>query len=192
MVIRQRNYAEEYRRRIEHGLKRGLSRPQARGHRRANEPMTGKLPVKRLDSDRLQIALQTLRQEGSLKEAARSIGVSQERLRRIAIEEGLIERNGRRWRISNQLLREMLIFSDGEAHLVVLDTFPEASKAGAYMSAVNYFLSTNRRELLKKFEAHGVRDRHGKFFPFETDPNRLYRLSTLADRSFENIYRIVL
>lgn len=192
MARKPRDYRAEYSRRKERGRLRGLSTSQARGHRLANERAVSKRPSKPLSEERLQVALQELRKQGSLTKVAKSLRISRERLSRVAQENGLIERQGRRWRIADAVQREFTIFSESRSVLVVLGNRDEASKAGAFMSAVKTFLQTNRASEIAPFEGQGVTDQNGKFYPFETDPNRLYRLAAARDRSFENIYRIII
>jgi hypothetical protein len=59
------------------------------------------------------------------------------------------------------------------------------------MQAVKSFLSTNFTGFLKPFEGRGVSDIFGKYHPFETHPNVLYRLDATATETFEDVYRIV-
>lgn len=191
MTRKPRNYKEEYRRRIERGRKKGLSTSQARGHRLANEQSLNRRRSKPLSEEKLQIALLEIRKQGSLAKAAKSVGISRERLVRIAQEQGAIERTGRRWRVKHELIRTFSLYSENKL-VTVLGSFSEASKAGTFMSAVSRFLRTNRVSEIIPFEGQGVTDRDGKFHPFETDPNRLYRLAAARDRSFENIYRIII
>ena len=72
-----------------------------------------------------------------------------------------------------------------------LATSTSASKIGRFMSAVSQFLRTNNPAGLREFEGVSVTDVSGKTHPFETRPNRLYRLASAHDQSFEHIYRIV-
>jgi hypothetical protein len=56
-----------------------------------------------------------LRQEKSLTAAAKAAKIAPERLRHFATERDIIERDGRRWIVRQQLPRRMLLFSDGNA-----------------------------------------------------------------------------
>lgn len=192
MPRKPRDYKAEYRHRIERGRLNGLSISQARGHRLVHERALSKRPPRPLDEHALQVALHELRKQGSISKAARSIHISKERLRRVALENGLIERGRRSWAIAANVPREFRIFSDNRAVTVILGNFSEASMAGRYMSAVGQFLNSNRLALLKPFQGQGATDLNGKFHPFETDPNRLFRLNLAGDRAFENVYRIVI
>ncbi|TGP49176.1 hypothetical protein EN873_30325 [bacterium M00.F.Ca.ET.230.01.1.1] len=186
-----RDYTAEYRRRIERGLSKGLSKAQARGHHRSHEPALSSRPAKPIPDNALQVALQALRKERSLRKAAGSIGVSTERLRRIAQEQKLIERSGRHWAIADKAPREIVIFSAGKRVPVVVTNFDEASSAGRYMAAVQLMIRTNDVDRLKPFHGQGITDRNGEFFAFETNPNAIYRLSSTGDPGFESIYRFV-
>jgi len=188
----QRNYAIEYARRIARAVARGISRSQARGHPKPTEAIVGsRRSARPIEDDRLQFALKVLRQEKSLTVAAREAKISPERLRHYATEKNIIERRGRRWIVRHELPRRMLLFSNGRALQVVVGDFAAASKVGRFMSAVSAFLRTNNPAGLREFEGMSVTDVSGKTHLFETRPNRLYRLGSAHDQSFEHIYRIV-
>jgi hypothetical protein len=189
----KRNYVAEYARRIARAAVKGLSRSQARGHPKPAEAVVGlKRTAKPIEDDRLQLALKVLRQEKSLTAAAREAKVSPERLRHYATEKNIVERQGRRWIVRQQLPRRMLLFSDGRAVQVVVGDVASASKVGRFMSAVSAFLRTNNPAGLREFEGMSVGDISGKIHVFETRPNTLYRLASAHDQSFEHIYRIVI
>jgi hypothetical protein len=189
----KRNYVAEYARRIARAAVKGLSRSQARGHPKPAEAVVGlKRTAKPIEDDRLQLALKVLRQEKSLTAAAREAKVSPERLRHYATEKNIVERQGRRWIVRQQLPRRMLLFSDGRAVQVVVGDFASASKVGRFMSAVSAFLRTNNPAGLRQFEGVSVADISGKIHVFETRPNALYRIASAHDQSFEHIYRIVI
>ena len=190
MPGRSRDYKTEYARRIARGLAKGLTRSQARGHARAAEALV-RAP-KPVSDDRIQLALRTLRQERNFTKAAKTAKVSPERLRKYAIERGLIEKEGRRWRTRPALPRRMLIFSIGKSVVVTVADFQSASLVGRHMAAVRRFLETNNRSVLTPFVGQSVRDISGKEYPFENRPNILYRLSAGGEHTFEQIYRIVI
>ena len=193
MSTRQRDYRAEYRRRIAHGTAKGISRSQSRGHPKPTEAaVSSKRPPKPIEDQRLQLAFKVLRQEKSLSAAAKAAKIAPERLRHFATERDIIERQGRRWIVRQQLPRRMLLFSDGRAVQVVVGDFASASKVGRFMSAVSAFLRTNNRAGLREFEGASVADVSGRTHPFETRPNALYRLASARDQSFEHIYRIVI
>jgi hypothetical protein len=188
----KRDYRAEYRRRIASGAAKGVSRSQARGHPKPSEAaIASKRTPRPIEDDRLQLAFKVLRQEKSLTAAARAAKISPERLRHFATERDIIERRGRRWTVRHQLPRRMLLFSDARAVQVVVGDFASASKVGRFMSAVSHFLRTNNPASLREFEGASVADVSGKTHVFETRPNALYRLASVHDQSFEQIYRIV-
>ncbi len=170
----RRDYRAEYARRIAHGAAKGISRSQARGHPKPKESsVSSKRPPRRIEDDRLQLALKVLRQEKSLSAAAKAAKIAPERLRHFATERDIIERQGRRWIVRSQLPRRMLLFSDGRVLQVVVGDFDAASKIGRFMSAVGEFLRTNNRAVLSEFEGVSVTDVSGKAHVFETRPNGL-------------------
>ena len=186
-----RDYAAEYTRRIARALTKGLTRSQARGHPRVGEATVSVTrPPKPIPDDRLQRALRVLRQEGTLKSAAKAAHISPERLRHIAKSKGAIKKHGRRWIVDPDLPRRMPLFSRRRV-IEVTVTGDSASKIGAYMDAVGKFSTSNDRALLKPFEGQSVTDTSGKLHPFETNPNAIHRLLSVGESTFEQIYRIV-
>ena len=149
MSRKQRDYASEYRRRIQRGSAKGLSRSQARGHPKATEALASpKRPARPISDEKLQRALRALRQEKNLAKAARSAGVSTERLRHAAVNKGAITKHGRRWIVRPDLPRRMPLYSRGREIAIIVGDFDTASLVGRYMSAVRQFLTTNNRVLL--------------------------------------------
>ncbi len=188
----KRDYRAEYARRTARGTAKGISRSQARGHPKPKEAaVSSKRPPKPIADDRLQLAFRVLRQEKSLSAAAKAAKIAPERLRHFATERDIIERQGRRWIVRNQLPRRMLLFSEGRVLQVVVGDFDAASKIGRFMAAVGEFLRTNKLAALSEFEGVSVADVSGKVHVFETRPNALYRLASAHDQSFEHIYRII-
>ena len=190
-MAKGRDYKAEYERRIAKGTASGHSRSQARGHAKASETLI-KAPRLTLSDERVQAALRALRQEKSISAAARSIKVSPERLRKIAIERSIIEKQGRRWQVKAALPRRMPLFSKGHAIAITVGGAGEATDVGRFMSAAGSFLETNKLSFVTPFDGQGVRDAAGKFHPFETRPNVLYRLAASGEGSFEQIYRIII
>ena len=72
MPKRKRDYKAEYRRRIERGLKKGLSHSQARGHPKAGEALVS-TGLKTPESDaKLEAAVKRLREGNSQSAAAKN------------------------------------------------------------------------------------------------------------------------
>src|SRR3954452_6772594 len=88
-----------YRKRIERGMARGLSRSQARGHAKAGEsPVSGITAPK--DQHKLLKAIRLLESDDyTFSRAAREAGVSTERLRTYALESASAVKEGRRWKV---------------------------------------------------------------------------------------------
>jgi len=190
---KRRDYAAEYRRRIRRAQAQGLSRSQARGHPKATERLaSAKRQPKPISDKRLQRALIVLRQDGRLREAAKAINVSPERLRAYAKSTGAIEKKGRRWVVNPKLPRRMLIYSRQKPIRIIVVDKDSASLVGRYMSAVGEFLGHPDIELLQPFVGKSVTDILGKRHPFEVDENWLYRLSSAGGESFESVYRIII
>lgn len=192
MVKRKRDYRAEYRRRIAGARAKGLSKAQARGHRKAGEKASRRTARERsVEDHKIQIALRTLRRTKSVSTAAKEAHLSPEKLRQIATEKGILEKRGRRWVVKSDIARRVLVYSGGQRSIITIGTMKMASLAGQYMSAVGRFLETGDQALLRPFANKAVVDDAGNKHPLETRPNALYRLSFSGGQSFEQIYRIV-
>ncbi len=189
-MAKKRNYKAEYERRIANAARRGLSRSQARGHAKAGEATIR--PLRPVDRNRFELAIKAYRQSGRQIEAARSVGISVEKLRRYLRENVSIKRRGRTLVIDDNRAREMTIISKGQVSRAILPNFDAASVNGEYLSAVRAFLLSNEPSPLLKFEGRSVVDAAGKSHPFETDPNTLYRLAATGTEVFHNVYRLII
>ena len=85
----------------------------------------------------------------------------------------------------------MLLFSGGREVAITVRGIKAASLVGSYMATVRQFLRTNKPDVLTQFVIRSVKDTAGKIYPFETNPNAIYRLASAGDQAFEQIYRIV-
>lgn len=189
-MAKARSYKTEYASRIANAQKRGLSRSQARGHARPGEKPIRGSKTARGDTG-LEAALKALRRIGTQGAAAKDAGVSAERFRRFLRENKLAKRKGRRWLITDNAPREMLVLSNGQARKMRLDGQEQASLNGRYLSAFKSFINTNDDEFLADFVGQSVRDTKGKSHTFETDPNALYRIAASGSEIFEDIYRLI-
>jgi hypothetical protein len=188
MAKRKRNYKREYRRRKARGKWLGLSLSAARGYARAGErPRPAGISTNPHGPE--ASGLKMMKRGASLKEAARTNQISQERLRRYLRENTEATRIGKVWRILDLRRFHLPIYSRGQIVSVWLSD-AEATKAGEYLSAVGRFLPTGDATLLKPYLGDGVRDVTGAFHPFETGPNTLYRLDTTGELSVPEIYKI--
>ncbi|OUS05335.1 hypothetical protein A9Q96_12190 [Rhodobacterales bacterium 52_120_T64] len=189
-MARKRDYKAEYKRRIERGLKGGLSRSQARGHPSILEVgVSGSSTPEH--KEQLGEALKELRRGSTQKAAARSAGVSVERFRKFIYSNKLAERDGQYWTMTDERPRRVPIIHRGETKSVTVPSFAEAKKSGEYFEAVGQFLRTNFITHLEPFDGDGLTNVQGKFFQFETDPNALYWHDAQDNPDFHEIYQIV-
>jgi hypothetical protein len=188
MAKRKRNYKGEYRRRKARGKRLGLSLSAARGHARAGE-RSRPAGISTNPHGQEASGLKMMKRGASLKEAARTNQISQERLRRYLRENTEATRIGKVWRILDLRRFHLPIYSRGQIVEVWLSD-AEATKAGEYLSAVGRFLPSGDASVLKPFVGDDVRDTAGKFYPFETRENVLYRLDTAGELSVPEIYKI--
>jgi hypothetical protein len=189
MAKRQRDYKQEYARRVAGGAQRGISRSAARGHPRAGERQT--LPsAKAVDSNsREELALKMMRRGNSLRDTAGHYRMSQERLRAYLKETTAATRERGRWKIIDQRSRQFPIYSNGRVVTPLLAP-DQASEAGRYMQAVKQFLYSGDNRFLTPFAGEGVRDTSGRFHPFELDENTLYELDHRGEAVIPELYRI--
>jgi len=190
-MSRIRNYAEEYRRRIELGLARGLTTSQARGHPRLGEPLAiyaDRLPQ---STPAIEAALRLMRDGVGIGAAARDAGVSEKRLRKFIRIRNLASRRGRAWSIHDPRPRRVPVVTGYQSKAVIVPGFKEASKAGRAWDIQSRFVRTNDIDLLSPLRGDGLTDLRGKFHPFETNPNALHRFASANDEAFHEIYKIV-
>jgi hypothetical protein len=182
-----RNYPVEYSARIARASARGLSRSQARGHPRPGEGKTFQ------DYDRrLELALREWRESGLQMKSAHKYHVAPERLREFAQREHLVQRVQGRWHfLKDNRVRQIPLYSNGNFIVIRVLGFTAASEALTYMADVGRFLDTNKLAFLRKWIGKGIEDVHGRWHPFETRPNILYRLNMTEHEPFEQLYRII-
>jgi len=190
MARKQRDYKAEYRRRIERGMARGLSRSQARGHPRPGEAAVQSKRTIPKQSEALNQAVRMMHGGSSQKAAAKAAGISDTTLRRYIYGHNLARREGSKWVMTDQLPRKVITFSGFDYVELVVPGFDEASKAGAYWNAVGKALNEQEPPYLLPFMGDGLTDAKGRFIPFQTDINDLYRLSEMDHPAFHEIYEI--
>lgn len=187
---RKRDFKAEYQRRIMNAAKRGLSRTQGRGHgRRTDTPIR---PLSVSDRERFEAALKLYRQNGNQAEAAKSVQLAPERLRRFLNENVQVEGRGRTLKITDNRNREMSVISKGAKRNRILRDFDQASINGEHLNAVRSFLASNDIAFLTPFHGRSVIDARGKLHPFEVDPNMLHRIAHSDEAVFHEIYRLVI
>jgi len=104
-----------------------------------------------------------------------------------------VRKVGRKWIfLKDTRVRETPFYTNGEFRWVSLRGFAAASKARLYMADTERFFRTNNLAFLDKWKGAGVEDADGRWVPFETRPNILYRLNSVEKEPFEQIYRIVI
>lgn len=191
-MSRKRNYQAEYDRRVARGVARGLTRSQSRGHPGVGQAhVSSRTSVPRYDPF-LEEGLREIREGGTMTGTSRRLGVSSDRLRRYLAQSGVGVRERGRWRIGpDRRPRRLPLYSDGRAIDVIVPGYDESVEVGRYMAAAGRFQVSNDPLVLAPYRAAGVRDLQGRFHPFETDPNTLYRLMAAGPEPFELVYRIV-
>lgn len=191
-MARVRDYKAEYARRKAHGAARDFTRGQARGHPEVGKALISGKPRAASYDRGLEEGVKLMRKGQPLSTAARSIHVSTERLRNYVNEQSVAEKVGGRWKIGHDTRkRAMVIFSKGKEQPVILQGYEASRLAGEYMNAVKEFLAHNDPAYLAPYQGAGVIDASGRYHPFETDPNILYKLTATSDRPYEKVYRIV-
>jgi hypothetical protein len=193
MAKRKRIYHLEYMRRLERAQKRGLSKSQARGHPKAGEKSISAKARVALRDARLQQGLRALRKGESLADAARSAGLSPERLRKFITDRNIGRKHNGKWQLIKRRLRwEWAIFTEGTMVFIIVSDPATNSLIGAYLNAVRQFLNTNDAALLKRFQNVSVKDAAGRKYCLETNPNTLYRLDLAERETPEEHYKYAL
>jgi hypothetical protein len=189
--MRQRDYKTEYAARKARGLALGRSLSQTRGHARPGEALLRQRKTIDHLPDKETKALRAFRASGNATAAAKSAGISPERFRRFLRAEGVAERHGRKWSVTDNLVRETDMITEGAWRRVRVRGFDAASAIAQHKAAVRDFLRVRDPVLLADFEGQSVTDAAGRTHPFETNPNTLLRLMTTGGETFEAVYRIV-
>jgi hypothetical protein len=190
MTRKKRDWKKEYQRRIQRGLAKGYSRARARGHARAGD-IRRKRPAEVDPNDPREKALKLMKSGSTQKAAAKSVGISVEKLRRYIKENTTAKLKGKKWIIIDRRPVSLIMASNGKLIWVNVGR-KSASKIGFYWNAVNKFLQTNDISFLAPYRGAGIYDiNKKKFHPFETGPNNLRKLDSIGELSFVDIYRNV-
>lgn len=193
MIKRKRNHRREYQRRVQRALQRGLSRSQARGHPRAGETNVAKRAISQLEDTRLQQGLRALNEGQSMTGAAKSAGLSTERLRKFVSDNKLARKRGQRWElIGRKVHRQWRIYSQHQQHLIVVSDPETNSVIGRYLNAVRKLRFQGNARALRRFRHVSVRDVNGTKYPLETNPNTLFELFTRHRETPEEFYRFII
>ena len=174
------------------GLARGLTRSQARGHARAGEAAVRPPRSTGALDDKLITALRTFRTNNNVSAAAREAHVGRERFRRFLDAEKVAARHGRAWTITDNLVREVDMISEGRRLVVRVRGFDAASTIEKHNAAVRKFLLKRDIGLLAPFDGVVITDIAGRKHPLETRPNTLLRLASTGGDGFEAVYRIII
>ena len=192
MAKKVRNYREEYRRRIARAQAWGLSRSQARGHPRPGEKGIRAKPKSSLEDARIHQGLVGMRKGHSLAAAARSAGISSERLRQFVTEHKVGRKRRRRWQlIPSRLKWQWEVFSEGRLVSVVVGDPETSSLLAKYLNAVRRLLRHNDPTALRAFRNVSFRDVSRQRYVLETRPNVIFRLAHAERESPEDFYKLV-
>ena len=190
-MARKRDYKAEYKRRLESGKARGLSKAQARGHPRKGEPLASSPEAKPKLDDKIRAALKDMHNGRSMTAAAKDVRMSPGRLSKFIKAHKVARFKGGSWIMTDRLLRQVQVIENGSAKTIVVGTFDEASLIGKHHNAVGHFVRTGDLEVLAPFKGKAVNDHKGKSHELETDPNALFRYAAKDEPQFHEIYQII-
>jgi hypothetical protein len=183
---------ETYSERIARGLARGLTRSQARGHARPSERAIRPPKTAEVLDKRLTTALRVFRATDNATFAAKTGHVSPERFSRFLRDQGVAARQGRKWTITDNLVRETDAYIGGRHIIVRVRGFDAASTIAQHKAAVAQFIRRpDDLTPLAPFEGVTVTDTAGRQLLLDTRPNSILRLSASGGSVFETVYRIL-
>jgi hypothetical protein len=192
-VQQKRGKASRTVRTLARGFTRQTHPKRARAEPNARERTTTARTkqFRRIGDRRFQYALKSLRTGKSARDAAKSIGVSEQRLTRQLRLTKTARKKGKRWVVRGNLPREWKIYSRGRAIEIVVQNEKASKAIGSYLNHLQHYLETNDPTHLNRFRDKYVKDLEGKQHPFETDENTLHELIHMAE-PYEQLYRIVI
>lgn len=138
-------------------------------------------------TDPREIALSLMKKGLSQSAAAKSAGVSTQRLARYRKATTSSRKKGRKWVIADQRPSTMYLASAGKIVIVAVPS-KYKSAVGRYWNAVNEFLTDNDPKYLRPYAGHSIRDIDRKKYIFETGPNTLRMLDSIGELDFIQIY----
>jgi len=199
------NGSESYKSRItrEHSKYPEASLSQLRGHPKEKQKLVSKLKVKpvykrswydlskrelRLREQSLDV-LSKVRNGKSLYEASKEIGIEP---KAVVKNTNAFKKVNGKWIAKSQdrISRVMGIYEKGKQEWIEIKDSRIASKIGKYNSAVNEFLRTGNKDVLKPFKKP-FKDAKGKLHYFETNPEKLYEIAESQEEpEFYEIYKV--
>jgi hypothetical protein len=141
---------------------------------------------------KLVTALRVFRATKNASVSAKTGQVSQESFRRFIREQGLADRSGRSWMVTDNLVREVDMISEGGREVVRVRGFGDAQTIELHNAAVRAFILSRDAAFLAPFVGEAVTDIAGREHRLETRPNVLLRRASSGGDGFEAVYRIII
>jgi hypothetical protein len=132
-------------------------------------------------------ALGLMKKGASQAAAAKSVGITAQRLARYRRASTNSKRKGLKWIIKDNRPAEMYLAENGRVSQIAV---PHRTKSavGHYWNDVNEFLVDNNPAHLQRYVGHSIRDIKGKKHVYETDPNTLRMLDAMGELNFITVY----
>lgn len=184
-----RDYAAEYKRRMERGKKLGRTKAEARGHGGINKKSKAQVRQEIRTDDPLHRAFELVRRGASMTPTAKKLHVSPERLSRFIRSNANVEIKSGRLRIADDLRQfAMPMFSNGRSRNVKVNS-DARDQISQYLVNVTKFLNSNDISHLEAFKGLKFRTTSGKPYTFETNPNRLYEMYEAGEFDIAILYK---